>query len=62
MPIYYFKCQGCDNTFEEFLSIADRDSPTETPCAICGDEIHREIGATPNIWKCSLPTSPANKN
>ena len=47
MPTYDFKCEKCGYEFEEFLTIARRNEPTETPCErqvhraapICGGEI-----------------------
>ena len=47
MPTYDYKCEKCEHEFEEFLTIARRNEPTETPCErqvhraapICGGEI-----------------------
>ena len=47
MPTYDYKCEKCGYESEEFLTIARRNEPTETPCEkqvhraapICGGEI-----------------------
>ena len=47
MTTYDYKCEKCEYEFEEFLTIARRNEPTETPCErqvhraapICGGEI-----------------------
>ena len=47
MPTYDYKSEKCEYEFEEFLTIARRNEPTETPCErqvhraapICGGEI-----------------------
>ncbi len=36
MPTYEYRCVQCAHTFEDFLSIADRDVPRGTPCPSCG--------------------------
>ena len=36
MPTYQYKCNECDNTFEEVHRIADRNIPVDTLCEICG--------------------------
>ena len=35
MPTYQYKCNECDNTFEEVHRIADRNIPVDTLCEIC---------------------------
>jgi len=57
MPLYYYNCQDCDYHFEKILPIIERDEPLHVPCPNCeSNRIVREIGATPNFWKCELPT------
>ena len=43
MPTYDYRCEKCDNEFEEMLTISRRKEPTETPCE-CGGEIKQVIG------------------
>jgi len=35
MPNYAFKCEKCDHSFDEMLSLSDRDVPTTKPCPNC---------------------------
>ena len=44
MPTYDYKCEECENTFEESLKIVDRDAPTEQPCVHCGGKVIQQIG------------------
>ena len=58
MPTYDYRCEKCGHTFEENLKIADREVPTESPCAqnidvqqtkhmtfaqVCGGEVKQII-------------------
>lgn len=36
MPIYEYRCSNCDHTFEDMLSIADREKPLKKACPGCG--------------------------
>ena len=36
MPTYQYKCNECDNTFEEVHRIADRNIPVDKLSEICG--------------------------
>ena len=38
MPFYDYKCDKCENMFEEFNKIADRESPTRRKCPSCGEK------------------------
>jgi putative FmdB family regulatory protein len=31
MPLYEYQCEGCGGTFEELVSLADRDNGQECP-------------------------------
>ena len=44
MPTYDYKCEACENAFEESLKIVDRDAPTEQPCVHCGGKVIQQIG------------------
>jgi len=35
MPNYAFKCEKCEHTFDEMLSLNDRDAPIKKPCPNC---------------------------
>tara|TARA_Y100000004_G_scaffold195028_1_gene261050 strand:+ start:2396 stop:2644 length:249 start_codon:yes stop_codon:yes gene_type:complete len=41
MPTYVFKCEKCENIFEESLKYEDRDSPTEHLCQKCDGNVIR---------------------
>lgn len=43
MPLYDFHCTHCENDFEEFKLLADRDEPE--PCPECGKDAERQISA-----------------
>ena len=67
MPTYDYRCEKCGNEFEEFLLIAKRAEPTESPCekelmlrnldggvdeqTVCGGKISQVIGSTPPAFK-----------
>tara|TARA_Y100000004_G_scaffold125812_1_gene141546 strand:- start:1283 stop:1534 length:252 start_codon:yes stop_codon:yes gene_type:complete len=36
MPTYDYKCDSCDNEFEEVHRIADRNIPVGKICGVCG--------------------------
>ena len=37
MPIYDYKCDSCDNEFEEMHLIANRHTPVDNICDQCGE-------------------------
>ena len=41
MPTYVYKCEICEQTFEENVKYDDRDAPTEQKCQTCGGVITR---------------------
>lgn len=48
MPLYEYQCAGCGEVFDEFLSIANRNSPTENPCPKCGElKVSQKLSAPP---------------
>ena len=50
MPNYAFKCENCDHSFDEILSLNDRDLPTKSPCPNCKKKkIFRD-------WQASTPS------
>jgi putative FmdB family regulatory protein len=36
MPTYAFRCEKCENTFDKFLSISEREQPLSESCEKCG--------------------------
>jgi putative FmdB family regulatory protein len=42
MPLYEYECKSCQKVFEAQYKIAERDTPTKTPCE-CGGEIVQRI-------------------
>jgi putative FmdB family regulatory protein len=36
MPTYYYECECCKHSFEEFLNIDKRDEPLSRKCSNCG--------------------------
>jgi len=51
MPNYAFKCEKCEHTFDEMLSLSNRDEPLKKPCPKCNKKkIVRDWGAsTPSL-------------
>jgi putative FmdB family regulatory protein len=49
MPIYEYRCDACDNVFEEWRSHAD--DIMEEPCPRCGKTSHRLISNTSFVLK-----------
>lgn len=49
MPIYEYRCESCDNVFEEIHQHAD--DIMEEPCPKCGKEAHRMISNTTFVLK-----------
>lgn len=35
MPVYGFICDKCEHTFDEILSISEREKPISQPCPSC---------------------------
>ena len=35
MPLYEYKCEDCENEFEEMLHFSERDDPINEPCQSC---------------------------
>ena len=62
MPYYDYKCQSCGNEFEEFLPMADRKKPEETPCqkVDCGGEIQQFPGNSPTGFAYDNISSPGH--
>lgn len=50
MPTYDYRCNSCEGTLELFLSIANRNKPTEEPCPSCNaNTVVRVMTKTPII-------------
>jgi putative FmdB family regulatory protein len=37
MPVYGFVCENCEHSFDEFLSIPNREEPISKPCPKCSE-------------------------
>ena len=70
MPTYDYKCEKCGHKFEESLKIADRNIPTDSPCAQqipqtkhlsfeCGGEVKMKV-AVPGFAYDNI-SSPGHK-
>jgi len=35
MPVYTFKCENCEEVFDEINTVAKRDEPINNPCPKC---------------------------
>jgi putative FmdB family regulatory protein len=54
MPIYEYRCEKCEELFEEYLSTSDKPSP---PCPKCGTKkVTRLISSINTEW---LPSDVA---
>lgn len=54
MPIYEYRCEACDERFEEYLSTSDKPAP---PCPTCGSaKVARRYSPFATEW---LPSSVA---
>ena len=54
MPIYEYRCEGCQERFEEFLSTTDKPTP---PCPQCGSaKVTRLLSQINTEW---LPSDVA---
>jgi putative FmdB family regulatory protein len=49
MPFYDYRCSQCDYLFEEFLKIADVDSPLSKPCPNCSNSKIEKVISSPSI-------------
>ena len=55
MPIYEYYCESCEHSFEELLSVSERDEPTKESCPICEENTVKKgvsltlMGADANV-------------
>jgi len=50
MPMYDYMCDACEFTFEENLSMNDRDKPTKKKCPNCGKkQVKKVVGGFPSL-------------
>jgi len=46
MPTYVYECAYCKHTFEQVLSIKNKDKPMKAKCPECGEKkVYKVIGA-----------------
>lgn len=51
MPIYEYRCEECEERYEEFLSTSDKPAP---PCPACGSkDVMRLLSRINTEWKPS---------
>ena len=71
MPTYDYRCEKCGNEFEDFLPMAKRAEPTESPCTQqipqtkhmnfeCGGKINQVPGSTPAAFAYDNIASPGH--
>ena len=69
MPTYDYRCEKCGNEFEDFLPMAKRAEPTESPCekdigvdesVVCGGKIDQVPGKTPTAFAYDNISSPGH--
>lgn len=50
MPIYDYKCVGCEHSFEQSQLIKNRLKPEKKPCPKCGEKkVHQYLPTAPGI-------------
>lgn len=49
--LYQYKCNSCEEIFEEDLRMSDYDKPMKSPCPYCGDDdcVVRHIAVAPAL-------------
>ena len=43
MPLYEYKCEDCENEFEEMLHFSERDVPINEPCPSCKGKVQLKM-------------------
>lgn len=43
MPTYEYRCNACQETFEEFLPLAKRKTPEKKACPCCGEKRVKQV-------------------
>ena len=61
MPTYDYKCEKCENVFEEMLLISKRTEPTKVPCEKCGGEV-KQILFAPYFGYDNIKTRHSTNN
>jgi len=50
MPVYDFRCEACEELWEETLMISDRDKPLKKKCPSCGEKkVKKAITGFPGL-------------
>jgi putative FmdB family regulatory protein len=63
-PLYEYKCDKCEERFDEIHSINERTKPTEKPCPNCGEEncVSMVVGTTGIVFGCMASSVQNHKN
>ena len=62
MPVYGFVCENCNNKFDRFLSISDREKPLTECCEKCGaNNIHRDYDNQTSTLLADAMVTPNSK-
>jgi putative FmdB family regulatory protein len=50
-PLYDYRCESCEHTFERTLKIADMKKPEGEPCPSCAEEgtVQKHLAGAPPI-------------
>ena len=43
MPIYEYRCEDCENIFEDYRSVDKRNEPEKEPCPFCKGKVHIKV-------------------
>ena len=43
MPLYEYKCEDCENEFEEMLHFSERDNPINESCSSCKGKVQLKM-------------------
>ena len=43
MPLYEYRCEDCENEFEEMLHFSERDDPINEPCSSCKGKVQLKM-------------------
>jgi putative FmdB family regulatory protein len=62
MPLYAYRCQSCENTFDALNSYENRLNPEQEPCPKCGKETVKYTVSAPKIGYMNPGTMKTTDN